>query len=164
MNYYCFISNLFIIIQEMNFIFVYSYFKGLTCIWNKFTTPHTNIFHESDKALKLDAKASILKLIHDMWTHALFLYPALNLWHCSLLQSVGPCFMDTTPPEFTGTITVSHVNGFLVASWVASAIADAQEPYQLDLQFAIGTSTYRATAAIAESFLKSVRLASRKNR
>ena len=72
--------------------------------------------------------------------------------------------MDTTPPEFTGTITVSHVSGFLVASWVASAFADAQEPYQLDLQFAIGTSTYRATAAIAESFLKSVRLASRKNR
>ena len=50
----------------MNFTFVNSYFKGLTCICNKFTTPHTNMFHESDKALKLDAKASILKLIHDM--------------------------------------------------------------------------------------------------
>ena len=50
--------------------------------------------------------------------------------------------MDTTPPEFTGTITVSHVNGFLVASWTAGAFADAQEPYQLDLQFAIGTCTY----------------------
>ena len=51
--------------------------------------------------------------------------------------------MDTTPPEFTGTITVSHVSGFLVASWTAGAFADAQEPYQLDLQFAIGACTYR---------------------
>ncbi|XP_078334035.1 uncharacterized protein LOC111124258 [Crassostrea virginica] len=57
------------------------------------------------------------------------------------IQSVGPCFMDTTPPEFTGTITVSHVNGFLVASWAVGAFADAQEPYQLDLQFAIGHSS-----------------------
>ena len=52
--------------------------------------------------------------------------------------------MDTTPPEFTGTITVSHVNGFLVASWSVGAFEDAQEPYQLDLQFAIGTCTTRS--------------------
>lgn len=46
--------------------------------------------------------------------------------------------MDTTPPEFTGPISVAHTNGFLVASWDGGAFADAQEPYKLDLKFAIG--------------------------
>nr|XP_034314147.1 uncharacterized protein LOC105348718 isoform X1 [Crassostrea gigas] len=56
------------------------------------------------------------------------------------IQSIGPCFMDTTPPEFTGPISVAHTNGFLVASWDGGAFADAQEPYKLDLKFAIGHS------------------------
>ncbi|XP_061181031.1 uncharacterized protein LOC133189645 [Saccostrea echinata] len=53
-------------------------------------------------------------------------------------QSIGPCFMDTTPPVFTGPISVRHSNGFLTAAWGAGAFSDAQEPYQLKLEFAIG--------------------------
>jgi hypothetical protein len=46
--------------------------------------------------------------------------------------------MDTTPPDFTGPISVTHSNGFLIATWAAGAFNDPQEAYQLDLQFAIG--------------------------
>lgn len=46
--------------------------------------------------------------------------------------------MDTTPPQFTGPISVTHTNGFLIATWAADAFTDGQEPYKLDLQFAIG--------------------------
>ncbi|KAK3101903.1 hypothetical protein FSP39_007221, partial [Pinctada imbricata] len=54
------------------------------------------------------------------------------------LQTIGPCFMDTTPPDFTGPITVTYNNGYILASWAASAFVDAQDSYPLDMQFAIG--------------------------
>ncbi|XP_055997828.1 uncharacterized protein LOC125647098 [Ostrea edulis] len=57
------------------------------------------------------------------------------------IQSIGPCFMDTTAPQFTGPISVTHTNGFLIAKWAADAFTDEQEPYKLDLQFAIGRSS-----------------------
>jgi hypothetical protein len=51
--------------------------------------------------------------------------------------------MDTTPPEFAGPISVTHANGFLIATWASGAFSDAQEPYQLDLQFAIGNHFHK---------------------
>ena len=46
--------------------------------------------------------------------------------------------MDTTPPEFSGSITVSLSGDFLVTNWGAGAFSDSEELFQLDYQFAIG--------------------------
>nr|XP_034301655.1 uncharacterized protein LOC105322112 [Crassostrea gigas] len=56
------------------------------------------------------------------------------------IQSIGPCFMDTTPPDFSGSISVTHSNGTIIARWNSGAFSDPQEPYQLQLEFAIGHS------------------------
>lgn len=57
-------------------------------------------------------------------------------------QSIGPCFMDTTPPDFSGSISVTHSNGTIIARWNSGAFSDPQEPYQLQLEFAIGEFYY----------------------
>jgi hypothetical protein len=41
--------------------------------------------------------------------------------------------MDTTPPEFSGTITVSLSGDFLITNWGAGAFSDSEELFQLDL-------------------------------
>ncbi|XP_076113973.1 uncharacterized protein LOC143082259 [Mytilus galloprovincialis] len=58
------------------------------------------------------------------------------------LTTLGPCFMDTTPPDFTGSITVSLSGEYLVASWAANAFSDSEELFDMDYQFAIGQTPY----------------------
>ena len=53
-------------------------------------------------------------------------------------QTIGPCFIDTTPPFFTGDITVSLSGEYLVSNWAAGDVSDSEELFQLDYQFAIG--------------------------
>ncbi|KAK3100189.1 hypothetical protein FSP39_015958 [Pinctada imbricata] len=54
------------------------------------------------------------------------------------IQTIGPCIIDTTPPDFTGPITVTYSAGYLMASWSISAFLDAQDSYPLGMEFAIG--------------------------
>ncbi|XP_063399976.1 uncharacterized protein LOC134684607 [Mytilus trossulus] len=55
------------------------------------------------------------------------------------LVSIGPCFMDTTPPDFTGTITLSLSGQYLVAEWASGAFSDSEEPFDINYEFAIGS-------------------------
>ncbi|XP_061176007.1 uncharacterized protein LOC133184958 [Saccostrea echinata] len=54
------------------------------------------------------------------------------------IQSIGPCFVDTTSPVFSPPITVSHQDGHLVVSWNAYSFIDAEDPFPLFLQYAVG--------------------------
>ncbi|KAK3103765.1 hypothetical protein FSP39_021725 [Pinctada imbricata] len=54
------------------------------------------------------------------------------------IQSIGPCFMDTTPPDFVGPITVSYSNGYIHATWASDAFVDSEDGFDLHMQFAIG--------------------------
>ncbi|CAC5414424.1 unnamed protein product [Mytilus coruscus] len=54
------------------------------------------------------------------------------------LVSIGPCFMDTTPPDFSGTITLSLSDQYLVAEWTSGAFSDSEEPFDINYEFAIG--------------------------
>lgn len=58
------------------------------------------------------------------------------------IQSVK-CILDVTAPVFTGTVSVSisSDNKYLTASW-HTAIADSEDPFELDIEFAIGTEEY----------------------
>ncbi|CAG2222618.1 unnamed protein product [Mytilus edulis] len=58
------------------------------------------------------------------------------------LTTLGPCFMDTTSPDFTGSITVSLSGEYLVASWALNAFSDSEELFDMDYQFAIGQTPY----------------------
>jgi hypothetical protein len=49
--------------------------------------------------------------------------------------------MDTTPPEFTGSITVSLSGDYLVASWPSNAVSDSEELFDINYEFAVGMST-----------------------
>ena len=49
--------------------------------------------------------------------------------------------MDTTPPEFTGSITVSLFGDYLVASWPSNAVSDSEELFDINYEFAVGMST-----------------------
>ena len=49
--------------------------------------------------------------------------------------------MDTTPPEFTGSITVSLSGDYLVASWPSNAVSDSEELFDMNYEFAVGMST-----------------------
>ena len=48
--------------------------------------------------------------------------------------------MDTTPPEFTGSITVSLSGDYLVASWSSNAVSDSEELFDINYEFAVGMS------------------------
>ncbi|XP_061193435.1 uncharacterized protein LOC133201664 [Saccostrea echinata] len=54
------------------------------------------------------------------------------------IQSVGPCFVDTTPPMFQPPITVVHKNGYLVVSWKSDSLTDTEDPFLLKFHFALG--------------------------
>ncbi|CAG2242937.1 unnamed protein product [Mytilus edulis] len=61
------------------------------------------------------------------------------------LMTLGPCFMDTTPPEIvggSGIFTVQMSGEYLVTSWPGAAVSDSEELFTLDYQFAIGHSAY----------------------
>jgi len=51
--------------------------------------------------------------------------------------------MDTTPPDFTGAISLSLSGDFLVASWSANGFSDNEELFDLEYQFAIGMHIYK---------------------
>lgn len=68
-------------------------------------------------------------------------------------QSIGPCFMDTTPPDFSGSISVTHSNGTIIARWNSGAFSDPQEPYQLQLEFAIGEFYYLLSIILSISII-----------
>ncbi|XP_062616047.1 uncharacterized protein LOC134277752 [Saccostrea cucullata] len=53
-------------------------------------------------------------------------------------QFIGPCYLDTTGPEFSPPIRVTHSQGHLVVTWDSAAFTDAEDPYPLRLQFAVG--------------------------
>ena len=46
--------------------------------------------------------------------------------------------MDTTPPDFTGTISLSLSGDFLIASWTSNGFSDNEELFDLEYHFAIG--------------------------
>ena len=48
--------------------------------------------------------------------------------------------MDTTAPDFAGSITVTLSGDYLVTSWTSGAFSDSEELFELDYQFAIGKS------------------------
>ncbi|CAC5370733.1 unnamed protein product [Mytilus coruscus] len=61
------------------------------------------------------------------------------------LTTLGPCFMDTTPPEIaggSGIFTVQMSGEYLVTTWPGAAVSDSEELFTLDYQFAIGHSAY----------------------
>ena len=51
--------------------------------------------------------------------------------------------MDTTPPEFTGSITVSLFADYLVASWPSNAVLDSEELFDMNYEFAVGMFAFR---------------------
>ena len=51
--------------------------------------------------------------------------------------------MDTTPPEFTGSITVSLSGDYLVASWPSNAVSDSEELFDMNYEFAVGMFAFR---------------------
>ncbi|CAC5386461.1 unnamed protein product [Mytilus coruscus] len=61
------------------------------------------------------------------------------------LTTLGPCFMDTTPPEIVGgasIFTIQLSGEYLVTSWPGAAVSDSEELFTLDYQFAVGHSSY----------------------
>ncbi|CAG2234222.1 unnamed protein product [Mytilus edulis] len=61
------------------------------------------------------------------------------------LTTLGPCFMDTTPPEFVGgssVFTVELSGDYLITSWPNDAVSDSEEFFQLDYKFAVGHTAY----------------------
>jgi|JYMV01.1.fsa_nt_gi hypothetical protein len=46
--------------------------------------------------------------------------------------------MDTTPPEFAGTISLGLSGEHLIAEWTSGAFSDSEEPFDLVYEFAIG--------------------------
>lgn len=78
--------------------------------------------------------------------HSLYFWPFT-------FQSIGPCFMDTTPPDFSGSISVTHSNGTIIARWNSGAFTDPQEPFQLQLEFAIGKLDYLLLSIILSSII-----------
>ncbi|XP_056015772.1 uncharacterized protein LOC125675332 [Ostrea edulis] len=54
------------------------------------------------------------------------------------IQSIGPCFVDTTLPAFSPPIRIIHQSGYLVAFWSVGSFSDVDDPFPLSLQFAIG--------------------------
>ncbi|XP_052707847.1 uncharacterized protein LOC128183063 isoform X2 [Crassostrea angulata] len=69
------------------------------------------------------------------------------------IQSIGPCFIDTTPPTFFPSISVSHDNGHLVVSWNVGSFNDPDDPFPLHLKVAVGHSP-RGTQVLKYSPLK----------
>ncbi|CAG2247188.1 unnamed protein product [Mytilus edulis] len=67
----------------------------------------------------------------------------LTLFKSSL--TLGPCFMDTTPPQIvggSGIFTVQLLGDYLVTTWPGAAVSDSEELFTLDYQFAIGHNSY----------------------
>ncbi|XP_076117799.1 uncharacterized protein LOC143085385 [Mytilus galloprovincialis] len=61
------------------------------------------------------------------------------------LTTLGPCFMDTTPPEFVGgssVFTVELSGDYLITSWPHDAVSDSEEFFELDYKFAVGHTAY----------------------
>ncbi|CAG2233138.1 unnamed protein product [Mytilus edulis] len=61
------------------------------------------------------------------------------------LTTLGPCFMDTTPPEIVGgssIFTVELSGEYLVTTWPGAAVSDSEELFTLDYQYAVGHSAY----------------------
>ncbi|KAL5007590.1 hypothetical protein ScPMuIL_016396 [Solemya velum] len=57
----------------------------------------------------------------------------------SEVRTIGPLIMDSTPPTFTGEITLEHNGGFLVANWEKSSVHDTEHgSYPLSYSFAVG--------------------------
>ncbi|XP_061189002.1 uncharacterized protein LOC133197151 [Saccostrea echinata] len=58
------------------------------------------------------------------------------------IQSVK-CILDTSAPVFTGSVSVSikNNNEYLVASWL-TPFTDSEDPFSLDVEYAIGTVAY----------------------
>ncbi|XP_076085327.1 uncharacterized protein LOC143056126 [Mytilus galloprovincialis] len=61
------------------------------------------------------------------------------------ITTLGPCFMDTTPPQIvggSGIFTVQLLGDYLVTTWPGAAVSDSEELFTLDYQFAIGHNSY----------------------
>ncbi|XP_071123173.1 uncharacterized protein [Mytilus edulis] len=58
------------------------------------------------------------------------------------ITSIGPCFVDTTPPDFTGSISLTLSGDYLLATWASDAFVDSEEFYDLDYEFSIGHEKY----------------------
>ncbi|XP_063415906.1 uncharacterized protein LOC134697555 [Mytilus trossulus] len=61
------------------------------------------------------------------------------------LTTLGPCFMDTTPPDFVGgssVFTVELSGDYLITSWPHDAVSDSEEFFDLDYKFAVGHTAY----------------------
>ncbi|XP_062576068.1 uncharacterized protein LOC134237945 [Saccostrea cucullata] len=54
------------------------------------------------------------------------------------IQSIGPCSVDITPPVFFPPIKVNYHNGHLIAVWNSSSFTDAEDPFPLSVQCAVG--------------------------
>ena len=55
-----------------------------------------------------------------------------------LIQTVGPCVIDSSAPDFSGQIAVQLISDHLVTTWPAGSFVDEQEYYHLKYTFAIG--------------------------
>lgn len=69
------------------------------------------------------------------------------IFYFTFLQSIGPCLIDTTPPDFTGTISTTLSGNFLIASWPENAFTDSEEFYSLTYEYSIGKFTLLCTHA-----------------
>ncbi|XP_071123148.1 uncharacterized protein [Mytilus edulis] len=58
------------------------------------------------------------------------------------LSTLGPCFIDTTSPDFSGSISVSLSGNILIAVWNLNGFSDSEELFEMDYQFAIGSRAY----------------------
>ncbi|XP_061177042.1 uncharacterized protein LOC133185758 [Saccostrea echinata] len=54
------------------------------------------------------------------------------------IQSIGPCFVDITPPVFSPPIKINYHNGHLIAFWNSSSFTDAEDSFLPSLQCAVG--------------------------
>lgn len=62
----------------------------------------------------------------------------LHHWMC--LQSVGPLIVSLSGPDFSGSLSLTHEEGYLVASWPLGAFSDPQST-KMSYQFAVGKIT-----------------------
>ena len=75
---------------------------------------------------------------YSFYYHQILVFQKWSLDNIISFQTLGPCFIDTTSPFFTGDITVSLSGEYLVSNWAAGDVSDSEELFQLDYQFAIG--------------------------
>ncbi|KAL3841826.1 hypothetical protein ACJMK2_019925 [Sinanodonta woodiana] len=66
------------------------------------------------------------------------LVKAISKSSVTTVKTIGPILVDTTPPEFSGSIATHLSGNYLVATWPAGAFIDSEDIFSMKFEFAVG--------------------------